>query len=59
MRMQKTRRKQKGKVKMRVVKQKRDSLLGPSKRARGFTMDSGDKGEVNNTCVTCFFLEDC
>ena len=41
-RTQKTRRKQKGKAKTRVAKQKWDSLLGPSKRARGVTMDSGD-----------------
>ena len=47
-RTQKTRRKQKGKAKTRVAKQKWDSLLGPSKRARGVTMDSGDEGKVNN-----------
>ena len=59
-RMQKTRRKQKGKVKMRVVKQKRDSLPGLLKRVRGVTVDSGDEGEMNNPCMTHFFLlEDC
>ena len=58
--MQKMRRKQKGKAKTRVVKWKWDSLPGLSKRARGVTMDSGDEGEVNNLCITCFFLlEDC
>ena len=60
MRMQKMRRKQKGKVKMRVVKQKWDSLPGLSKRVRGVTMDSGDEEKVNNPCMACFFLsEDC
>ena len=59
-RMQKTRRKQKGKAKMRVAKRKQDSLSGPSKRARGVTVDSRDEGEMNNPCVTHFFLsEDC
>ena len=45
-RTQKTRRKQKGKAKTRVAKRKRDSLPGPSKRARGVARDSGDEGEV-------------
>ena len=57
-RTQKTRRKQKGKAKTRVAKRKRDSLPGPSKRARGVARDSGDEGEVNNPYVARFFLSE-